>query len=311
MSRITLDQVESSERFYRIPKIFFDETSYYWTMRLESKFAYGLLKDRFELSKQNKWVNKENQVYLNFKVKDLEKLLNCKKDKVHQIKNELAQYGLLEEERMGLNKANRIYVLNIDTTRTSEKPTSNETSDTKDVGISDIQTSEKPTSRSRKNRRQDICNSDTNDTEYSDTEFSDTDNKKEDDEDENKKESDNSLREIAEDRFKDVFELLDTLKFPNKGDAEAIKSEMSDELLKADESQIVYYFKAAWEYTQENCTSDSYFAQYLIKNMQMQANKNELNTSKTRHEDLTAVPLSDDYFASVDALRVAWGYEGG
>lgn len=126
MSRISLNQVESSERFYRIPKVFTDENSYYCTMRLESKFAYGLLKDRFELSIKNKWVDKEKNIYLIFTVKELEKVLGCKKDKVHQIKRELAQYGLLEEERQGLNKPNRIYVLNIDTMRTSEKPTSNE-----------------------------------------------------------------------------------------------------------------------------------------------------------------------------------------
>lgn len=53
MSRISLNQVESSERFYRIPKVFTDENSYYSSMRLESKFAYGLLKDRFELSIKN------------------------------------------------------------------------------------------------------------------------------------------------------------------------------------------------------------------------------------------------------------------
>lgn len=129
MSRISLNQVESSERFYRIPKVFTDENSYYCTMRLESKFAYGLLKDRFELSIKNKWVDKEKNIYLIFTVKELEKVLGCKKDKVHQIKRELAQYGLLEEERQGLNKPNRIYVLNIDTMRTSEKPTSNEATD--------------------------------------------------------------------------------------------------------------------------------------------------------------------------------------
>ncbi|MEY8515215.1 replication initiator protein A [Lactococcus taiwanensis] len=63
VSRISISQVESSERFYRIPKIFTDENSYYNSMRLESKFAYGLLKDRFELSIQNRWVDKENNVY--------------------------------------------------------------------------------------------------------------------------------------------------------------------------------------------------------------------------------------------------------
>lgn len=223
MSRISLNQVESSERFYRIPKVFTDENSYYSSMRLESKFAYGLLKDRFELSIKNKWVDKENNVYLIFSVKELEKVLGCKKDKVHLIKKELAQYGLLEEERQGLNKPNRIYVLNVDATRTSEKPTSREISDSKDSGNSDIQTSEKPTSRNRNIRHQDIYNSDTNDTEGSETDLSDTENKTLDDERKNNKrisESQNQLKKAQRDYLecfpleKELIESLMKTKFP-------------------------------------------------------------------------------------------------
>lgn len=232
MSRISLNQVESSERFYRIPKVFTDENSYYNSMRLESKFAYGLLKDRFELSIQNKWVDKENNVYLIFTVKELEKVLGCKKDKVHLIKKELAKYGLLEEERQGLNKPNRIYVLNVDVTRTSEKPTSKETSDSKDVGNSDIQTSEKSTSRSRINRHQDIYNSDTNDTEGSETDLSDTENKTLDDERKNNKrisESQNQLKKVKRDYLecfpleKELIESLMKTKF-----SEPVKVDLMD-----------------------------------------------------------------------------------
>lgn len=115
--RINLNQVESSERFYRIPKLFTDENSYYFSMKLESKFAYALLKDRFELSVKNKWVDEENNVFLIFTVKELEKVLGCGKNKVIQIKKELTEYGLLEEERQGLNRPNRLYVLNVDATR--------------------------------------------------------------------------------------------------------------------------------------------------------------------------------------------------
>lgn len=71
MTRISLDQVETSERFYRIPKVFTEETSYYSLMSLEAKFAYGLLKDRFELSIKNKWIDKNGFVYLNFTVESL------------------------------------------------------------------------------------------------------------------------------------------------------------------------------------------------------------------------------------------------
>ena len=309
MSRISLNQVESSERFYRIPKVFTDENSYYCTMRLESKFAYGLLKDRFELSIKNKWVDKEKNIYLIFTVKELEKVLGCKKDKVHQIKRELAQYGLLEDERQGLNKPNRIYVLNIDTMRTSEKPTSNEASDTKDVGNSDIRTSEKPTSGSLKNRHQDICNSDTNDTEYSDTEFSDTDNKEDDDE--NKKEANNSfqnsLQEVADIELGTIFDTL-AASLNNQEDVEAIKQELSTELVALTPQTIRSNFEAAWEYTQSRCESDSYFGKYLLKNLQMKASKSKRDKVKRSREQTISETITDDYFSSVDALRKEWGY---
>lgn len=241
MSRISLNQVESSERFYRVPKVFTDEDSYYYPMCLESKFAYGLLKDRFELSLQNGWVDEENNVYLIFTIKELEKVLGCKKDKVHQIKKELAQYGLLEEERQGLNKPNRLYVLNVDTTRTSEKPTSNEASDIKDIGNSDIRTSEKPTSRSRKNRCQDICNTDTNDTEYSETE------KKEEEEEETPEKNTSSLTELETSQEELlVQEKLEALKL-KYGEA---ASQMIDEAV----------FN-----THQNLNNAAYYWPYLLK----------------------------------------------
>ena len=55
------------------------------------------------------------------------------KNKVIQIKQELTKYGLLEEERQGLNKPNRLYVLNVDATRKFENQTTNKPSDTKEV----------------------------------------------------------------------------------------------------------------------------------------------------------------------------------
>ncbi|MDT2858868.1 replication initiator protein A [Lactococcus lactis] len=160
--RINLNQVESSERFYRIPKLFTDENSYYFSMKLESKFAYALLKDRFELSVKNKWVDEENNVFLIFTVKELEKVLGCGKNKVIQIKKELTEYGLLEEERQGLNRPNRLYVLNVDATRKFENQTS----------------------RSSEIKPQEVSKSNPNDTKYNETEISETNNKIIDEEEE-------------------------------------------------------------------------------------------------------------------------------
>lgn len=189
MSRISKDQVESSERFYRVPKIFTDETSYYYSMRLESKFAYALLRDRFGLSIKNNWVDEENNVFLIYTVQNLGEILGCKKDKVNEIKKELIEYGLLEQVRQGLNRPNRLYVLNVDSNkkaeikvdenpvvaRMTEKPTP--------TNPVIARTSEFPPSGRLKNRHQDVGNSATNDTDISDTDIN-----KDDDEENNNKE---------------------------------------------------------------------------------------------------------------------------
>ncbi|HGD2855375.1 TPA: replication initiator protein A, partial [Streptococcus agalactiae] len=55
MKRISARQVQSSERFYRIPKIFV-ESPFYKSMSTDAKFTYAILKDRFELSLKNNWI---------------------------------------------------------------------------------------------------------------------------------------------------------------------------------------------------------------------------------------------------------------
>ena len=49
MKRITANQYQTSERYYKLPKILF-ESERYKDMKLEVKVAYAVLKDRLELS---------------------------------------------------------------------------------------------------------------------------------------------------------------------------------------------------------------------------------------------------------------------
>lgn len=112
MRRISVEQVQTSERFYRIPKVLV-ESVYYRQMSTESKFTYAILKDRFELSLKNNWVDENGDVYLIFTVEELQSILGYGKNKVIKIKKELAEYGLLEEVRQGLNKPNLLYLGNV------------------------------------------------------------------------------------------------------------------------------------------------------------------------------------------------------
>lgn len=112
MERVSRDQVETNERFYKIPKALF-ENEFYADMKLETKMAYAILRDRFLLSIKNNWIDKNGDVYLIYKNSDLQTILSVGEKKVISLKKELANFGLLEEERQGLNKPNRLYVGNI------------------------------------------------------------------------------------------------------------------------------------------------------------------------------------------------------
>ena len=112
MERVSRNQVETNERFYKIPKALF-ENEFYADMKLETKMAYAILRDRFLLSIKNNWIDKKGDVYLIYKNSDLQTILSVGEKKVISLKKELADFGLLEEERQGLNKPNRLYVGNI------------------------------------------------------------------------------------------------------------------------------------------------------------------------------------------------------
>ena len=113
MKRISARQVQSSERFYRVPKIFI-ESPLYKKMSTDAKFTYAILKDRFELSLRNNWIDKNGDVYLIYTVTELQEILGYGNKKVIKLKKELQEYGLLEEVRQGLNKPNLLYLGNVD-----------------------------------------------------------------------------------------------------------------------------------------------------------------------------------------------------
>lgn len=167
MERISLKQVMNGERFFRVPKLFF-ESKLYKKMSADSKLLYAILKDRFELSVKNNWIDDDGNIYFIFTVEEIGEMMGCGKDKVIKLKKELKKYDLLEEVRQGLNKPNLIYLGSLQE-EMAAKPLG-----TAEVGKTDFQNSENQNSRTLKNRTQEVGKSEANDTEYSDTEFSET-----------------------------------------------------------------------------------------------------------------------------------------
>ena len=113
MKRITANQYQTSERYYKLPKLLF-ESERYKDMKLEVKVAYSVLKDRLELSLSHGWIDDEGAVYLIYSNAKLMALLGCSKSKLLSIKKTLHAYGLIEEVQQSSSEkgrmANKIYL---------------------------------------------------------------------------------------------------------------------------------------------------------------------------------------------------------
>ncbi|TYR24863.1 replication initiator protein A [Staphylococcus epidermidis] len=164
--RIAIQEFEK-ERFYKLYKFLFED-DYFKKLSDSSKIAYCMFRDRFELSKMNNWIDESGNVYLIFTTKDLCNLLNCGTQKVTKIKKELENFNLLEQERMGLNKPNKIYIL--------EPQTPFKYNTNKEFRKSKFQSFENQNSRVLKVKKQEFRKSKSNDTDSSDTDYIETKN---------------------------------------------------------------------------------------------------------------------------------------
>ena len=113
MKRITANHYQTSERYYKLPKLLF-ESERYKDMKLEVKVAYAVLKDRLELSLSKGWIDEEGAIYLVYSNSKLMALLGCSKSKLLTIKKTLREYGLIDEVQQSSSEkgrlANKIYL---------------------------------------------------------------------------------------------------------------------------------------------------------------------------------------------------------
>ena len=174
--KYNLSQVKT-ERFYQLPKYLFED-AYFKKMSAEAKIMYALLKDRFELSIQNEWVDKNNNIYFIFSNKHLCEYLGYAEQKIIKLKKELISFNLLTQERVGLNKPNRLYLL---------KPNYDiKASHSKELPNSQFQNNEFGSSRTVNLSGQELPNSQSNDTDYNDTDYIKTESNDTDDLNDNK-----------------------------------------------------------------------------------------------------------------------------
>lgn len=162
MKRITANQYQTSERYYKLPKILFEDEKY-MDMKLEVKVAYSILKDRLELSLSRGWIDEEGAVYLVFSNSKLMKLLGCSKSKLLSIKKTLKEYDLIDEVQQSSSEkgrlANKIYLGELSSTPVAS---SNRPSVKKRLGQHENETAP-------------VSHSASSETEVSETEVSETD----------------------------------------------------------------------------------------------------------------------------------------
>ena len=182
--RISLEQALNSDNFYQLPKVIIG-TRYYRKLKAEAKLMFMLCRDRLSASLDStrkgdlRFVDDLGDIFIYYAIEDLAEDLGCGRDKVMKLKKELIKYGLIDEVRQGLNKANRIYVKNVITDIQILNMEFEEAKDlvnpvkSMEVAKSDFQKSQKSTSRSRKNRLQEVVNSDSTYIKKSETKESD------------------------------------------------------------------------------------------------------------------------------------------
>ena len=183
--------------FLKMPKFLFDDERFK-SLSNDAKLLYSLMLDRLNLSIQNKWVDKDNKVYIYYTINNMIGNLNCAKDKVLKIISELDEsgVGLIEKKRQGLGKPDIIYIKKVSTENkqsSSEQPEDKQPSDEQtekkqmeneqqevckpdnstEFGKTDFKSSEKSTSRSRENRLQEFGKTDPNNNNINNTYRSD------------------------------------------------------------------------------------------------------------------------------------------
>jgi len=106
--RCTRQHIATST-FYQMPKFLFNAE--FAKMSNDARVLYTIMRSRHELSMKNGWHDENGEVYIYFKREDMQAMLNLSEKTVTKIVKELKSFALMEEQRQGINKPNKIYLL--------------------------------------------------------------------------------------------------------------------------------------------------------------------------------------------------------
>jgi len=102
--------MEKSKQFVKVPMVLFTDDQYNWMKPIDI-LVYSVMVDRKSLSKANKWVDENGEVYIKWKMAELAKFLNTTKPTIDASIKRIEQSHLLHVKRFeDRNKANLYYV---------------------------------------------------------------------------------------------------------------------------------------------------------------------------------------------------------
>jgi hypothetical protein len=102
--------------FFEVPKIFIYGSTYK-KLDAEAKLLYVHYRDRTKLSMKNNWYDENDDAYFIATDEETAKIFDCDVKKVSKIKKKLMEFKLLELQRMGQGKPNRMYLHDLDVSR--------------------------------------------------------------------------------------------------------------------------------------------------------------------------------------------------
>lgn len=168
--------------FLRIPKVIFTQEPFI-ALSWEARIIYSLMLERMGLSQKNGWFDDENRVFIIFTLEEVQRVLNCGRDKGMKVLAELDTekgIGLIERVKQGFSEPNHIYVKNFVLKESTENKEENSEPDTLEIGgrknrpMEVVPRSEKSTYRGRINQPTEVDISEPNNINknYNEIEYS-------------------------------------------------------------------------------------------------------------------------------------------
>ena len=105
---IYIHQPERAFSFTRLPNFLFEAPTFK-PLSNEAKVLYAFILRRTELSRKNGWADDCGRIYLYYPICEVVDLLHCGRQKAVNTLRELQYAGLVEIQKQGCGKPNRIF----------------------------------------------------------------------------------------------------------------------------------------------------------------------------------------------------------